>query len=47
LKKLILEDLNLKDVCAIRIYKDGEPVLGDMDKVKDLKIENVEAELFY
>jgi hypothetical protein len=34
LKKLILEDLNLQDMCAIRLYANGEPLLSDMDFVK-------------
>lgn len=47
LKKLILEDLNLQDMCAIRLYSNGEPLLGDMDFVKDLAIEKVEAEVYF
>jgi hypothetical protein len=30
LKQLILEDLEMKDICAIRLLKDGVPLLGDM-----------------
>lgn len=47
LKQLILEDLSLKDMCAIRLYKNGEPLLGDMDFIKELQVDRVEAELFY
>lgn len=47
LKQLILEDLNLKDTCAIRLYQNSEPLLSDMDFIKDLNIDKVEAELFY
>lgn len=49
LKQLILEDLNMKDCCAIRLYsyKDGEPLLADMDFIKDLGFDRVEAELYY
>ena len=38
----------MKDVCASRLYKDGQPLLdGDMAFVKDLLIDRVEAELYY
>lgn len=50
LKQKILEDLGMQDMCAIRLYKDGVPVIGDhgdMDFVKDLGVEKVEAELYY
>ena len=47
LKQLILEDLNLKDTCAIRLYQNGEPLLSDMDFIKDLSTNKFEAELFY
>ena len=36
LKKQILEDLNLQEMCAIRLYANGEQILSDMDYVKDL-----------
>ena len=36
LKQLILTDLKLQDMCAIRLYKDGEVLLGDQDLVKEL-----------
>ncbi len=35
------------EMCSIRLYKDGIPLLGDMEFVKDLAVERVEAELFY
>jgi len=47
LKLLVLEDLGLKDQCAIRLYKDGVPMIGDMDLIKEYLITNVEAELYY
>lgn len=48
LKQIILEDLGLKETCSIRLYSDvGEPMIGDMDILKDLSIEKVQAELFY
>lgn len=47
LKTLILDDLNLKDMCAIRLYNSGDPLIGDMDFVKDIPLEKVQAELYY
>ena len=47
LKKQILEDLNLQEMCAIRLYANGELILSDMDFVKDLEIQKVEAEVFF
>ena len=47
LKKQILEDLNLQEMCAIRLYANGELILSDMDFVKDLAIQKVEAEVFF
>jgi hypothetical protein len=47
LKKLILEDLNLQDMCAIRLYQNAEPLLGDMNLVKDLALDKVEAEVYF
>ncbi len=48
LKQLILEDLGLKDTCSIRLYSEaGEPMIGEMDLLKDLNLEKVQAELFY
>jgi len=47
LKLMVLEDLNLKDMCAIRIYHDGLPLLSDMEHVKDLMLERIDVELFY
>ena len=38
---MILEDLNMKDSCAIRLYKDFEPLIGDMDLVKDIPVDKV------
>jgi len=34
-------------MCAIRLYANGEPLLSDMDFVKDLEIQKVEAEVFF
>jgi len=34
-------------MCAVRVYKDGLPLLGIMDFVKDLMLDRVEAELYY
>jgi len=47
LKKQILEDLNLHEMCAIRLYANGEALFSDMDFVKDLDIQKVEAEVFF
>jgi hypothetical protein len=47
LKKQILEDLNLQEMCAIRLYSNGEPLLSDMDIVKSLDIQKVEAEVYF
>jgi hypothetical protein len=47
LKNLILEDMNLKDTCAIRLYKDSEPLIGDMDLIKEINLERVQVELYY
>jgi hypothetical protein len=44
---MILEDLNLKDMCAIRIYHENLPLLVDMEFIKDLILEKVDVELFY
>lgn len=42
LKQLILEDLGMKDTCAIRLYSEvGEPVVKDMDLLKELSLEKV------
>jgi len=37
----------LQDMCAIRLYSNAEPLLGDMDLVKDLAIDKVEAEVYF
>jgi hypothetical protein len=37
----------MKDICAIRLLKDGVPLLGDMDFVQTMEIEKVDAELYY
>jgi hypothetical protein len=37
----------MKDICAIRLLKDGVPLLGDMDFVQSLEIDKVDAELYY
>lgn len=47
LKRLILQDMNLQDTCAIRLYKNQDPLLGEMELVKDLMLERVEVELYY
>lgn len=48
LKALILEDMEMKDSCAIRLYTEsGEPLVADMDFCRAENIERVEAELFY
>ena len=47
LKTVILEDLNMKDSCASRLYKDFEPLIGDMDLVKDISVDKVQVELYY
>ena len=47
LKQLVLEDLKMKDHCAIRLYSNGVPLIGDMDLLKDLNLTQVEAELYY
>lgn len=47
LKKQILEDLNLHEMCAIRLYANGELLDSDMEFVKELKIQKVEAEVFF
>jgi len=47
LKKQILEDLNLHEMCAIRLYANGEILDSDMEFVKELKIQKVEAEVFF
>jgi len=47
LKRLILVDMDCADTCAVRLYKNQELLLGDMDFVKDLMIDRVEVELYY
>jgi transcriptional regulator of met regulon len=48
LKTMVLEDLGLKESCSVRLYSEtGEPLIGDMDLVKDMGCERVQAELFY
>jgi hypothetical protein len=37
----------MKDSCAIRLYKDFEPLIGDMDLVKDISVDKVQVELYY
>jgi hypothetical protein len=45
---MVLEDLGLKESCSVRLYSEtGEPLIGDMDLVKDMGCERVQAELFY
>jgi len=36
LKKQILEDLGLQEMCDIRLYHKNEVIIGDMDAVRDL-----------
>jgi hypothetical protein len=47
LKQLVLQDLNLQDMCAVRLFKEGIPLIGEMDLVKDFVLEQIEAELYY
>lgn len=45
---MILEDMEMKDTCAIRLFSEsGEPLLYDMDICRLNNIERVEVELFY
>lgn len=46
MKKQILEDLGLQEMCAIRLYHKQEILREDWDYVKDLQIEKVEVEVF-
>ena len=34
-------------MCAIRLYSNSEPLLSDMDLLKDIQIEKVEAEVYF
>jgi len=36
LKKQILEDLGLQEMCAIRLYHKNEMIVEDMETVRDL-----------
>jgi len=46
LKKQILEDLGLQEMCAIRLYHKNEMIVEDMETVRDLQIEKVDVEVF-
>ena len=46
LKKQILEDLGLQEMCAIRLYHKNEMIVWDMDSVRDLQIDKVDVEVF-
>lgn len=39
LKQLVLQDLNLQDMCAVRLFKEGIPLIGEMDLIKDFLLE--------
>ena len=46
MKKQILEELGLHDVCAVRLYHNSELICNDMDVVKESKFEKVEVEAY-
>lgn len=39
--------MQMQDQCAIRLYKDSMPLIGDMDLLKDLNVQRIEVELYY
>ena len=47
LTKQILEDLELQNMCAARLFFDGEHHVGDMDVVKDLGHNRCEVQVYY
>ena len=47
LKKQILEDLSLEQMCSARLYVNGEHHVGEMDPVVDLGSDRVEVEVFF